>query len=451
MALARFGTDGLRGLANEELTTEVAMALGRAAVRVLGRHAFYVGRDTRRSGPLLAGAFAAGVASEGADVIDLGIVPTPGVAALCARTGSPGAVVSASHNPFEDNGIKIFGPGGLKLDDTAEAAIEAELDALLVDVTAGGDRPTGRSVGTIELDSSAADGYLDHLIEALPSGALAGMAIVVDCAHGAASPIAETVLRSLGADVTVIGAAPDGCNINEGVGSTHPEQLAAEVVARGAALGLALDGDADRLVAVDHRGAVVPGDALIALFAQDLHERGLLADASVVITVMTNLGFHHAMADAGITVREVAVGDRNVLHCLETESLTLGGEQSGHVIFRSRSTTGDGLLTGLLLADLVRRRDRPLAALADEVLTLYPQVLTSVRVSTAAGLAQATEVWDLVAALEADLGDQGRILVRASGTEPVVRVMVEASEKAVAEAMAAQLVAAVVANLDVEP
>ena len=447
MALARFGTDGIRGLANEELTTEVAMALGRASVRVLGADCFLLGRDTRRSGPMLSAAFAAGVAAEGADAIDLGVIPTPGVATLCAQRSLPGAVVSASHNPFFDNGIKIFGPGGLKLSEQVEAAIEAELEAILLDPEHGPARPVGAEVGQVLDDHDAAERYVEHLVDSIRPGALSGMRIVIDCANGAGSPFAERVLSLLGAEVIVLAASPDGININDGVGSTHPEGLCAAVREHGASIGLALDGDADRLVAVDHLGEVVPGDALIALFALDLKARRELADDAVVVTVMTNLGFHRAMESAGIAVREVGVGDRNVLHCLEDESLSLGGEQSGHVIFRQRSTTGDGLLTGLVLADLVGRSGEPLADLSSRVLTLYPQVLTSVRVSSTASLDDASALWERIAQRSDELGDQGRILVRASGTEPVVRVMVEADDAAVASAIAEELGALVEAEM----
>ncbi len=440
MARARFGTDGIRGLANADLTAEIATALGRATARVLPAQRFAVGRDTRRSGPLLVAALTAGFASEGADVIDLGVLPTPGVANYCASRGMPGAVVSASHNPFFDNGIKILGPGGTKLTDEIEAAIEAEMASILENPDASPRRPTGHSVGMVESDPEAATSYVDYLIDSLETGSLSGMKIVVDCANGAATPVATRVLSGLGAEVIAIGDEPDGVNINESSGSTHPEGLCEAVVAQGADLGLALDGDADRLVAVDHTGTVLDGDVLLALFALDLRRRGRLAGETVVVTVMTNLGFHRAMAAAGVGVRQVAVGDRNVLVALDAEGLSLGGEQSGHVIFRERATTGDGLLTGILLADLIRREGKHLAELAAGSLTLFPQVLRAVPVVDAAALAGADVIWARIAAAEAELGDRGRVLVRASGTEPVVRVMVEAEDGVIAENLAADLV-----------
>jgi phosphoglucosamine mutase len=315
---------------------------------------------------LLSAALAAGLATEGADVIDVGVLPTPAVAHLCALNGAPGAVVSASHNPFSDNGIKVLARGGIKLTDDVEAQIQAEMNSILADSDHAPRRPIGRGVGTISTDETGALAYIEHLVTTLEPRGLAGMKLVVDCAHGAATPVAVTALSALGAEVIAIGDDPDGTNINDSVGSTHPEALCAAVIEHGATLGLGLDGDADRLVAVDHLGRVLDGDVLIALFARDLKERGLLSSDAVVVTVMSNLGFHRAMEAAGISVRQVAVGDRNVLVALDSEGLSLGGEQSGHVIFRQRSTTGDGLLTGILLADLVRRSGLDLASLAEQ-------------------------------------------------------------------------------------
>ena len=439
MGDARFGTDGVRGLANASLTPELALALGRAAARVLDCTTVVVGRDTRRSGTMLTAALAAGFSSEGVDVIDVGILPTPGVASLCASRGVPGAVISASHNAFPDNGIKVLGPGGAKLSDETEAEIEAELVALLGDASAGG-RPTGRGVGEVRTEPELAQAYVEHLLAALPPRALDGMSVVVDCAHGAATPVAGEVLASLGASVEVIGAEPTGTNINEGVGSTHPESLAEAVWSFGADLGLALDGDADRLIAVDGTGAVLDGDVLLALFAADLKARGELQADTVVVTVMTNLGFHRAMAAAGIEVLVVPVGDRNVLQALDAGALVLGGEQSGHIIFRDRATTGDGLLTGILLADLVARSGRPLAELAAAAFELFPQILVAIEVDDRGAFATSESVAAAIAAAEATLGTSGRVLVRASGTEPVVRVMVEAEDAAQARAVTDELV-----------
>jgi phosphoglucosamine mutase len=447
VAPARFGTDGVRGIANEELTAELSLALGRAAARVLPTTAFVVGRDTRRSGPLLQAALSAGLATEGADVVDLGVIPTPGVATVAERRRLPGAMVSASHNPFADNGIKLFSQMGTKLPVEVEAEVEAELDSILADPDRPPRRPTGYSVGRISVDDAGADLYRDSLRAALDGRTLAGQRIVVDCANGAASAFAPGVLSDLGADVVALHDAPDGTNINERCGSTDPEELARTVVDVGAGLGLALDGDADRVIAVDHHGQIVDGDVLLALFALDLSSRGQLAGNTVVVTVMTNLGFRLAMEAEGIGVRETDVGDRHVLAALDADGLSLGGEQSGHIIFRSRSTTGDGVLTGLALADLVQRTGRSLAELADGLVERVPQELQNVRIPQPERLADCAEVWDAVARAEAELGPDGRVLLRASGTEPLVRVMVEARQEAQAKAVAAQLVEVVEALL----
>jgi len=447
VAPARFGTDGVRGLANADLTAELAQALGRAASRVLGAPAFVVGRDTRRSGPLLQAAFSAGLAAEGADVIDVGVLPTPGVAYLAERRGLPAAVVSASHNPFGDNGIKLFGPGGTKLAVAVEESVEAELDALVADPGREPARPTGAGVGMLRAEPEAAQDYRAHLL-AVPEGRrLDGLSIVLDCANGAASAVAPAVFEALGAEVRTIGCDPDGININEACGSTHPGALGDAVVAAGADLGLAFDGDADRLLAVDHKGSVADGDVLLALFAVDLADRGELAGQAVVVTVMTNLGFRMAMAERGIAVRETPVGDRHVLAALEAEGLALGGEQSGHIVFRHRATTGDGILTGVVLADLVARSGRPLAHLAAGLVTPVPQVLVNVPVREPGRLADAETVWASVAEVEAELGEGGRVLLRPSGTEHLVRVMVEAGTADQATEVARRLCAAVEAAL----
>jgi phosphoglucosamine mutase len=447
MAPARFGTDGVRGVANEELTAELALALGRATARILPAPAFVVGRDTRRSGPLLQAALAAGLATEGADVIDLGVIPTPGVAAVAQARKIPGAMVSASHNPFADNGIKLFSLLGTKLPTEVEAEIERELDSVMADPDRPPRRPTGHSVGRISTDPEAAELYRDQLRAALDGRSLDGLRVVVDCANGAASAFAPGVLRDLGADVTVLHDAPDGSNINDKCGSTNPEELARTVVERGAELGLALDGDADRVIAVDHAGAIVDGDVLLALFALDLSERGRLAGNTVVVTVMTNLGFRLAMEAKGIGVRETDVGDRHVLAALDADGLSLGGEQSGHIIFRSLSTTGDGVLTGLALGELMRRSGRSLAELSDGLVVRVPQVLVNVPIPQPERLTDCAEVWEAVVRAEAELGHDGRVLLRASGTEPLVRVMVEARLEADANAVAAQLTGIVEAAL----
>ncbi len=439
----KFGTDGVRGVANQELTPELVLALGRTAARVLGGSVFVVGRDTRLSGPLLQAALSAGLASEGVSVLDAGVLPTPGVAFASAARGVPGAVVSASHNPFSDNGIKLFAPGGRKLDDETEEVLEAELARVLGGGTRS-ERPavTAGAVGRVESQPSIAEDYLSHLTASLEGRRLDDMRVVLDCANGAASEVAPRAFEALGAQVELIGHRPDGTNINDGCGSTHPSGLQAAVVSAGAEAGLALDGDADRVLAVDHRGGLVDGDQMLALCALDLRERGRLRDDTVVVTVMTNLGFRQAMSASGIKVHETSVGDRYVLEALEQGGWSLGGEQSGHLIFSDVATTGDGTLTGLQLLDLLRRRGRPLAELAAEAMTRLPQVLRNVRVP-ARNPAVATLARSAVEAVEAELGDRGRVLVRPSGTEPVVRVMVEAPTEAEAEDAARRVAAEV--------
>jgi len=434
----RFGTDGIRGVANTELTPELVLALGRAAARVLGGGRFVVGRDTRLSGPLIQAALSAGLAAEGATVVDLGVAPTPAVAFVSAAEDCPGAVISASHNPFGDNGVKLFAAGGRKLDDDTEASLEAELDRLLAGHR-DGVAPAGAALGRAEPAGRALADFEDHLVGALEGRSLEGLRVVLDCANGAASLIAPRVLEALGAEVHALSVAPDGVNINDGCGSTFPAALQRAVVATGADAGLALDGDADRVLAVDHLGALVDGDQVLALCALDLRSRGKLRDDTVVATVMANLGFRRAMATAGVRVEETAVGDRYVLEALERGGWSLGGEQSGHVIFTELATTGDGILTGLLLLDLVARSPRALAELAAAVMERMPQVLRNVTVPAARAGDVMTLISPAVRAAEAQLDDAGRVLVRLSGTEPLVRVMVEAATEERAEEMATRL------------
>ena len=444
----RFGTDGVRGLANVELTPELALALGRAAARVLGAdRPFVVARDTRRSGPMLESALAAGLAAEGAEVVLAGVLPTPGAAYLSAQRDCPAAVLSASHNPFPDNGIKFFGRGGRKLSDEAEDRLETELDALLAG-TAVATRVEGAAVGTTRADEEALGAYESWMLTTLEGRRLDGVRVGIDCGNGAATATAPRVLTQLGAKVEnlAVGAQPDGTNINAGCGSTDVRPLQAEVVASGAAAGLAFDGDADRLVAVDERGGLVDGDHILAIAALDLRTRGLLRHDTVVATVMANLGFHQAMAAAGIRVATTPVGDRSVLEAMEAGGFSLGGEQSGHIIFGDLATTGDGLLSGLVLLDVLVRTGRPLSELASVVVKL-PQVLRNVRVADRAGLAEATAFWAEVGAVEAELGDGGRVLVRPSGTEPLVRIMVEAPSEETATGYTDRLETALVAAL----
>jgi len=437
----KFGTDGVRGVANSELTPELALALGRAAARVLRGARFAVGRDTRRSGPLLEAALSAGLAAEGVDVASLGVVPTPAVAWWSDTEAAPAAMVSASHNPFGDNGIKLFSAGGRKLADDVEEALEAELARLLAEgPNGGGAARTGAGVGAVTPAVGALDGYAASVAASLAGRRLDGLSAVVDCAHGSASVVAPGVLRDLGVEVEVLHAEPDGTNINAGCGSTHPDALAAAVMSRGADVGIAFDGDADRVLLVDEAGALVDGDQIIALCALDRHDRGVLPGDAVVVTVMTNLGFRLAMEKSGIEVVETAVGDRYVLEALESRGLALGGEQSGHVIFRDLATTGDGLLTAVQALDVVGRSGWPLAALAGEAMTRLPQVLRNVRVrerdpAILRGLAP------VLAAVEARLGSSGRVLLRPSGTEPLIRIMAEAPTEAEADAAVSELVA----------
>lgn len=437
-----FGTDGVRGLANRDVTAELALDLSVAAAHVLGstgafeghRPRAVVGRDPRASGEFLASAVIAGLASAGVDIIDLGVLPTPGVAYLTgALAVDLGVMLSASHNPMPDNGIKFFARGGHKLADDLEDAIEQRIGEPW-------ERPVGGAVGRVSSDLGlAADRYVEHLVSTLRSGdaPLEGLRIAVDCANGAASDVGPAALRAAGADVVVINASPDGRNINEKCGSTHPEQLQAAVVAGEADLGVAFDGDADRCLAVDATGALVDGDQIMGILAVAMRERGQLHRDTLVTTVMSNLGLQLAMADAGITTVQTAVGDRYVLEEMRAGGFALGGEQSGHVIMSEHATTGDGVLTALHLAATVAAKGRTLAELASSVPRL-PQVLVNV------GGVDRTRVADphvqaAVAAAEAELGRTGRVLLRPSGTEPLVRVMVEAAALVEAERLAGQL------------
>jgi phosphoglucosamine mutase len=432
-----FGTDGVRGLANRDVTAELALDLGVAAAHVLGslgafggqRPKGVVGRDPRASGEFLSAAVAAGLASAGVDVTDLGVLPTPAVAHLTGQLGADvGVMISASHNPMPDNGIKFFAKGGVKLDDRIEDAIEERLNDPW-------ERPTGTAVGRIQTDPGfGARAYVAHLVEGVGAD-LSGLRIAVDCANGAASLIGPMALREAGADVVVINASPDGRNINEQCGSTHPEQLQAVVTASHSDLGVAFDGDADRCLAVDHEGALVDGDQIMGLLAIALKERGGLAQDTLVVTVMSNLGLILAMRDAGIKVVQTGVGDRYVLEGMREGGYSLGGEQSGHIIMSDHATTGDGLLTALALAGRVAASGRRLAELA-KVVPRLPQVLINVKGVDRARATSDPVVNEAVAAAERELGDSGRVLLRASGTEPLIRVMVEAAEEDQAQAVA---------------
>lgn len=436
----QFGTDGIRGEANTELTAEVAVALGRAAVEVLGGELFVIGADTRVSGPMLEGALTAGICSAGADVEVLGVVPTPAVAWASADRNAAAAMISASHNPFGDNGIKLFAPGGLKLRDDLEATIEKRYLAHLERSGAAFEGGTGHSVGA-RRPNGGVQGWLDLVTESVTPGVLDGLSVVLDCAHGAASELGPEPFRRLGAAVTVIGNEPTGTNINDGFGSTATENLQRAVVEQGANVGLAFDGDADRLIAIDERGHVVDGDRVLGIMAADWAANDRLKDNTVVVTVMTNLGFHRAMTERGITVRSTAVGDRYVLAALDDHGLSLGGEQSGHVICRDLASTGDGVLTGVQLLDVLARSGLPLSELADGIMTRVPQVLENVRLARKEA-DPASAIADEIAAVEQRFGADGRVLVRASGTEPLLRIMVEHLEAETAEQACSELVAA---------
>ncbi len=430
-----FGTDGVRGLANGEvITAGLALGLAQAAAVVLtqGRHAdelkaqglrskAVLARDPRVSGEFIGAAVAAGLASSGIDVLDAGVIPTPACAFLVADVGADfGVMVSASHNPAADNGIKFFALGGVKLPDEVEDRIERALE--LPKLT-----PTGGGVGRIRRFSDAEDRYVVHLLGTLGKTRLDGVHVVIDCAHGAAAGISPRVFADAGAQVTVIGSDPDGLNINDGVGSTHLDALRTEVVRLGADLGIAHDGDADRCLAVDADGTVVDGDQIMAILAVAMKQRGHLAQDTLVATVMSNLGLHRAMAEHGIRVEQTAVGDRYVLERMNAGGYSLGGEQSGHVIMSEYATTGDGLLTGLHLAAEMAHRKATLAELAS-VMTVYPQVLVNVKDVDRSRVGDPVVAQAVVDA-ERALGESGRVLLRASGTEALVRVMVEAASE----------------------
>jgi phosphoglucosamine mutase len=428
-----FGTDGVRGLANAELTPELALALAASAARVLAAHdrshrpVAVVGRDPRASGEMLEAAVVAGLTSAGADVRRVGVLPTPAVAYLVgALEADLGVMISASHNPMPDNGIKLFAAGGHKLPDGIEDEIEAGL-------AAGKVRPTGAGVGRVTDVEDALDRYAAHLLDATPNP-LAGLKVVVDCANGAASAAAPEVYRRAGAEVVALHADPDGININQHCGSNHPEKLREAVVAHGADLGIAHDGDADRCVA----GELVDGDQIMAVLALALAEAGELTKDTLVATVMSNLGLHLAMKAHGITVLTAAVGDRYVLEELRAGGFALGGEQSGHVVLPAHATTGDGLLTALRLMSRMAETGKSLADLA-AVMNRLPQVLVNVPVADKAAVAGSSEVRTAVGEIEAELGEEGRVLLRPSGTEQLVRVMVEAPAQSTAQAAADRL------------
>ncbi|GAW92552.1 phosphoglucosamine mutase [Calderihabitans maritimus] len=423
-----FGTDGVRGKANQELTPELAYRLGRAGAYVLSRTVeeprIIVGKDTRISGDMLEAALTAGICSVGVDVIQVGVMPTPAIAYLTRRMGvTAGVVISASHNPVEDNGIKFFGNSGYKLPDETEA----EIERIVLNGTDSLPYPTGAAVGRVVRRPEAVEQYIEFLKNSIDTR-LEGLKIVVDCANGAAYQVAPRVLADLGAKVVPIFAEPDGVNINRDCGSTHLQNLQKAVMEHGAHLGLAHDGDADRVIAVDEKGEVVDGDQIMVICGLDLKERGRLPGDKVVVTVMSNMGLHLAFRKAGISVLQTAVGDRYVLEEMKRSGAMLGGEQSGHIIFLEHSTTGDGLLTALQLLSTVVKRGKPLSELAAQMARL-PQVMVNVPVRDKNRLAENDEMQKAIAEAQARLGERGRVLVRPSGTEPLIRIMAEGPDE----------------------
>ena len=431
--MLHFGTDGVRAAAYSQLTPDAVAGLGRAAASVLGGGDWVIGRDTRESGEVFEQALAAGLVSAGATVGLAGVVPTPALAHIGEVRKVATAMITASHNPYRDNGVKLFAPGGRKLADDIEQQIETAWVR------------SGEDIASADVPVHAVDvltPYVERLTSLFPKRCLAGLDLVLDCANGSMSAVAPRVAGLLGANVRVIHNTPNGRNINHECGATHPADLSATVVRFGATLGLAFDGDGDRLIAVDHTGSVVDGDRLIAMAALQLRDAGELTNHTVVVTAMSNLGFHRAMHEADIAVRTTAVGDRYVLEELDAGGFAIGGEQSGHIIYRNLATTGDGLLAGMRLAQYVLDHDSTLADLAGEVMHSYPQILTNVRVADHHPRV-AEELAAEIAAAEASLLGDGRVLVRPSGTEPLIRVMVEAATPELANSVAGDLAAVV--------
>ena len=449
-----FGTDGVRGVANQELTPELAYILGRCGAHVLlqgckdRRPRVLVGRDTRISGHMLEAALTAGFTSMGADVLSVGVLPTPGVAYLTrAWQLDAGVMISASHNPIEDNGIKFFSRDGVKLPDE----VEAEIDALIGKAAAGGrlflgpedglPRPVGEDVGRAAVCTDALDAYAEFLKGTIDTD-LSGLRIVVDCGHGAAYQVSPRVLRELGAEVISLYDEPDGTNINVRCGSTYPEVLAAAVKEHGADVGIAHDGDADRVIAVDEQGRIVDGDHIMVICGLYLLEQGALAENKVAVTVYSNLGVKAALRAAGGDVVVTANGDRYVLAAMQQQGLNLGGEQSGHVIFLDHNTTGDGVLTSLQMLRVLRKKGQPLSALADQ-LQKYPQVLRNVRVVDKTSWEENARIKEAISLAEERLGDSGRVFVRASGTEPLIRVMAEGPDHGLVEKVVGEVAEAI--------
>lgn len=422
-----FGTDGVRGVANSELTPEFAFKLGRIGGYVLtkdtkDRPKVLIGRDTRISGEMLEGALVAGLLSIGAEVMRLGVISTPGVAYLSRiMNAEAGVMISASHNPVADNGIKFFGPDGFKLTDAQEAEIEALIDATEDTLP----RPVGADIGSVSDYFEGGQKYISYLKQTVDED-LEGLHVALDCAHGATSSLATHLFADLEADISTMGSSPTGLNINEGVGSTHPEKLAAFVQERGAHVGLAFDGDGDRLIAVDENGTIVDGDQIMFIIGKHLHAKGRLNKGTIVSTVMSNMGFYKAVEENSMTSVKTAVGDRYVVEEMRANGYNVGGEQSGHIVFLDYNTTGDGLLTGIQLVSIMKATGKKLSELAGEM-TIFPQRLVNVRVTDKHAVTQNEKVATVITEVEAEMAGNGRVLVRPSGTEPLVRVMVEAA------------------------
>lgn len=434
-----FGTDGVRGVANSELTPELAFKLGRIGGYVLTKDAkdrpkVLIGRDTRISGEMLEGALVAGLLSIGAEVMRLGVISTPGVAYLTrVMNAEAGVMISASHNPVADNGIKFFGPDGFKLTDAQEEEIERILDAEEDTLP----RPVGAAIGAVTDYFEGGQKYISYLKQTVEED-FEGLHVALDCAHGATSSLATHLFADLEADISTMGASPDGLNINEGVGSTHPEKLAAFVTERGADVGLAFDGDGDRLIAVDENGTIVDGDQIMFIIGKYLQAKGRLNKGTIVSTVMSNMGFYKALEENEMTSVKTAVGDRYVVEEMRANDYNLGGEQSGHIVFLDYNTTGDGLLTGIQLVNIMKATGKKLSELAGEM-TIYPQKLVNVRVTDKHAVTQNEKVAAVIAEVEAEMAGNGRVLVRPSGTEPLVRVMVEAASEEACEIYVARI------------
>ncbi|WP_059103182.1 phosphoglucosamine mutase [Shouchella shacheensis] len=436
-----FGTDGVRGVANTELTPELAFKLGRAGGYVLTKEAdqprVLIGRDTRISGEMLEAALVAGLLSIGVEVMRIGVISTPGVAFLTKKlSATAGIMISASHNPVEDNGIKFFGSDGFKLADAQEAEIEA-----LIDGEDTMPRPVAGDLGVLNDYYEGGQKYLQFLKQTVESD-FTGIHVALDCAHGAASSLATHVFADLEADISSIGSSPDGTNINDNCGSTHPEELAKFVVEKEADVGLAFDGDADRLIAIDEQGNIVDGDKIMYIIATYWKEQGRLNNNTVVSTVMSNLGFYKALEEEYIDTKQTAVGDRYVMEEMRKGNFNLGGEQSGHIILLDYNTTGDGLLSGLQLVNIMNETKKPLSELAAKMPT-YPQSLVNVRVTDRNAVTTNEQVAVTIAKVEAEMNGEGRVLVRPSGTEPLVRVMVEAATEELCEEYVNRIVAVV--------